>query len=117
MQLVLGSANSSLPCLLKQDQEEPSFSSTENLDTASSASYPSSPTLSSPKVLPPLLLLFTFLLDIVLVLCFDLIIVSLNPSPLCAFFLFILPHFCAFLFYLLPIPHLSLGESEEPPDV
>eukprot|EP00063_Salmo_salar_P022730 XP_013997565.1 PREDICTED: myomegalin-like isoform X5 [Salmo salar] len=50
MQLVLGSANSSLPCLLKQDQEEPSFSSTENLDTASSASYPSSPTLSSPKV-------------------------------------------------------------------
>ncbi|XP_029499874.2 CDK5 regulatory subunit-associated protein 2 isoform X3 [Oncorhynchus nerka] len=50
MQLVPGSANSSLPCLLKQDQEEPSFSSTENLDTASSASYPSSPTLSSPKV-------------------------------------------------------------------
>uniref|UniRef100_A0A4W5RQV6 CDK5 regulatory subunit associated protein 2 n=1 Tax=Hucho hucho TaxID=62062 RepID=A0A4W5RQV6_9TELE len=49
MQLVPGSANSSLPCLLKQDQE-PSFSSTENLDTASSASYPSSPTLSSPKV-------------------------------------------------------------------
>ncbi|KAM9518544.1 CDK5 regulatory subunit-associated protein 2 isoform 2-T2 [Salvelinus alpinus] len=50
MQLVPGSANSSLPCLLKQNQEEPSFSSTENLDTASSASYPSSPTLSSPKV-------------------------------------------------------------------
>ncbi|XP_023840272.1 CDK5 regulatory subunit-associated protein 2 isoform X5 [Salvelinus sp. IW2-2015] len=50
MQLVPGSDNSSLPCLLKQNQEEPSFSSTENLDTASSASYPSSPTLSSPKV-------------------------------------------------------------------
>ncbi|XP_010899423.2 CDK5 regulatory subunit-associated protein 2 [Esox lucius] len=49
MQLV-PSATSGLPFLLKHNQEEPSFSSTENLDMSSSASYPSSPALSSPKV-------------------------------------------------------------------
>ncbi|KAL0965156.1 hypothetical protein UPYG_G00277500 [Umbra pygmaea] len=49
MQLV-PSSSISLPSLLKQDHEEPLFSSTENLDTSSSASYPSSPALSSPKV-------------------------------------------------------------------
>ncbi|KAJ7988233.1 hypothetical protein DPEC_G00321470 [Dallia pectoralis] len=42
--------SSSLPSLLKRDLDEPSFSSTENLDMSSSASYPSSPALSSPKV-------------------------------------------------------------------
>ncbi|XP_078143085.1 CDK5 regulatory subunit-associated protein 2 isoform X1 [Centroberyx gerrardi] len=42
-----GSA-SSLPSLLKQEQA--TFSSTENLDSTCSISYPSSPALSSPKV-------------------------------------------------------------------
>ncbi|KAM4635269.1 CDK5 regulatory subunit-associated protein 2 isoform 3-T3 [Polymixia lowei] len=43
-----GGGTSRLPSLLKQEQA--TFSSTENLDSTSSTSYPSSPALSSPKV-------------------------------------------------------------------
>ncbi|KAM6984635.1 CDK5 regulatory subunit-associated protein 2 [Aplochiton taeniatus] len=49
LQLV-GSVSSSLPSLMKENHDQNTFSSMENLDSGSSTSYPSSPTLSSPKV-------------------------------------------------------------------